>query len=105
MLVPIEYSLPPANLLLSEDRLSEARLLLERPASVLDILTPSQVRLKVKPHLIGKLQDGYKVQEIEITPALVDVIVPVEKESSQKELLTTPIYLQGIKSSSLSFAR
>ena len=154
MLVPIEYSRPPVNLLLSEDRLSEARLLLEGPASVLDILTPSQVRLKVdlsgfaagrqlvnltkenvelpkkirvleiqpanvtlelqnltltrlkvKPQFIGELQDGYKVQEIEITPALVDVIVPVEKESSQKELLTTPIYLQGIKSSTTVYCK
>ena len=45
--VPIEYSKPPANLILSEDRLPEAKLLLEGPASLLDNLGPSQVRLKV----------------------------------------------------------
>lgn len=152
--VPIEYSRPPANLMLSEDRLSEAKLLLEGPASVLDYLIPSQVRLKVdlsgmaagrqmvnltadnvelpkkvnileiqpanmnlelrnltlsqmkvKPQFIGELQKGYKIQGIEVSPAMVDVIVPEGKEARQKELLTTPIYLQGIQSSTTVYCK
>lgn len=143
--VPIEYGRPPANLILSENRLADAKLLLEGPATLLDNLSPSQVRLKVdlaeiaagrqvlyltaenvglpkkikvldiypsslsldlynltysqlpvKPQLIGELQDGYRIESIEINPAQVDVIVPQEEETGQKELLTTPVYLQGI---------
>jgi len=152
--VSIEYSRPPANLILSEDRLSEAKLLLQGPAAVLDNLSPSQVRLKVdlsgmaaghqvvnltkenielpkkisvleiqpanvnlelqnltlsqlkvKPQLIGDLHEGYAIQDIEIIPALVDVIVPEGDESSQKELLTTPIYLSSIKSSTTVYCK
>jgi diadenylate cyclase len=152
--VSIEYSRPPANLILSEDRLSEAKLLLQGPAAVLDNLSPSQIRLKVdlsgmaaghqvvnltkenielpkkisvleiqpanvnlelqnltlsqlkvKPQLIGDLHEGYAIQDIEIIPALVDVIVPEGDESSQKELLTTPIYLSSIKSSTTVYCK
>lgn len=152
--IPIEYSRPPANLILTEDRLPEAKLLLEGPASLLDNLTPSQVRLKVDlskmaagrqlvnlteenvelpkkinileiqpanvtlelsnltmrqmrvtPQLVGKLQAGYMIGNIEINPAVVDVIVPEGKENSQKELLTTPIYLQGIEKSTTVYCK
>jgi len=152
--VPIEYSRPPANLILSEDHLAEAKLLLEGPAAVLDDLTPSQVRLKVDlsgmaagrqlvnltaenvelsrkikvleiqptsvslelrnltmgqmkvtPQFIGELQEGYKIRDIEISPSLVDVIVPEGKEAGLKELLTTPIYLQGIQTSTTVFCK
>jgi len=152
--VPLEYSKPPANLILSEEHLAEAKVLLEGADAVLDNLTPSQVRLKVdisgmaagrqlvnlteenvdvpkninvleihpsnvtlelrnltlsqmkvKPQFIGELQQGYKIQEIEITPALVDVIVPEGKEADQKELLTTPIYLQGIEQSTTVYCK
>ena len=152
--VPIEYSRLPVNLILSEDHLAEAKVLLEGPAAVLDNLVPSQVRLKVdisgmaagrqlvnlaeenvelpknikvleiqpanvtlelrnltltqkkvKPQFIGELQEGYKLQNIEISPDLVDVIVPEGKEASQKELLTTPIYLQGINRSTTVYCK
>ena len=152
--VPIEYSRPPANLILGESPLLEAKLLLEGPADLLNGLTPAQVRLKVdlagmaaghqlvnlskenvelpkkitvldieppnvslelhnltlsqmrvKPQLIGELQKGYKIRDIEINPALVDVIVPEGKEKSQKELFTTPIYLQGINSSTTVYCK
>jgi len=152
--VPIEYSRPPVNLILSEDRLSEAKLLLEGPASVINSLTPSKVRLKVdlsgmaagsqlvnltvdnvelpkkvnileiqpvninlelrnltmsqmkvKPQFIGELQEGYKIQDVEVSPAIVDVIVPEGKEAKQKELLTTPIYLQSIQKSTTVFCK
>ena len=152
--VPIEYSRPPANLILSEDRQEEAKLLLQGPAALLDGLTPSQVRLKVdiagmaagrqlvnltaenvelpkkinvleiqpanmslelrnltmsqmkvKPQFIGELQKGYKVKDVEVSPALVDVIVPEGKEAGQKELLTTPIYLQGIESTTTVYCK
>ena len=154
MSVPIEYSRPPANLILSEDRQAEAKLLLQGPAALLDDLTPSQVRMKVdisgmaagrqlvnltaenvelsrkikvleiqpanvtlelrnliisqmkvKPQLVGELQDGYKVKDIEVNPFLVDVIVPEGKEAHQKELLTTPIYLQGIKNTTTVYCK
>jgi len=154
MSVPIEYNRPPANLILSEDRQAEAKLLLQGPAALLDTLTPSQVRLKVdlagmaagrqlvnltaenvelpkkitaleiqpanvtlelrnlttsqmkvKPQLIGELQEGYKVKDMEVTPASVDVIVPEGEEAGQKELLTTPIYLQGIKSNTTVYCK
>jgi len=152
--VPIEYSRPPVNLILSEGRLSEAKLLLEGPASVINSLTPSQVRLKVdlsgmaagsqlvnltvdnvelpkkvnileiqpvninlelrnltmsqmkvKPQFIGELQEGYKIQDVEVSPAIVDVIVPEGKEAKHKELLTTPIYLQSIQKSTTVFCK
>lgn len=152
--IPIEYSRPPANLILSEEQLAEAKLLLEGPAAVLDNLTPSQVRLKVdltgmaagrqlvnltpenvevpkkikvleiqpatltlelrnltmgqmkvRPQFIGELQDGYEIQDIEISPAAVDVIVPEGKETGMVELLTTPIYLQGIQTSTTVYCK
>ena len=152
--VPIEYSRPPAHLILSENRQAEAKLLLEGPATLLEGLAPSQVRLKVdlsemaagsqlvnltpenvalpkkihvleilpssitldlsnltmgqikvKPQFIGELQEGYKILGIEINPASVDVIVPEGKELDQKELLTTPIYLQGIQASTTVYCK
>jgi len=59
----------------------------------------------VKPQFIGELQKGYSIQDIEITPALVDVIVPEGKAANQKELLTTPIYLQGIQSTTTVYCK
>jgi len=152
--VPIEYSRSPSNLILSEDRLPEARLLLQGPAALLDSLAPSQVRMKVdlsgmaagrqlvnltdenvvlpkkinvleiqpssttlelknltlnqmkvKAQLIGELQEGYKIQDIEINPPQVDVIVPEGNEPEQQELLTTPIYLEGIKKTTTVFCK
>jgi len=143
--VPIEYGHPPTDLILSENRLEEAKLLLEGPLILLDNLNSSQVRLKVnlsgmaagrqvvnltdenvdlpkkikildiyppnlnlelykmtfrklsvKPQFVGELEEGYKIDGIEINPSLVDVSISQE-EAGQKELLTTPIYLQGIR--------
>lgn len=152
--VPIEYSKPPANLILSEDRLPEAKLLLEGPASLLDNLGPSQVRLKVDlsqmaagrqlvnlteenielpkninikeiqpanvtlelrnlkmsqmkitPQFVGELQEGCKIEGIVINPPIVDVIIPQGEETVQKELLTTPIYLQAIQKTTTVYCK
>jgi len=152
--VPIEYSKPPANLILSEDRLPEAKLLLEGPASLLDNLGPSQVRLKVDlsqmaagrqlvnlteenielpkninikeiqpanvtlelrnlkmsqmkitPQFVGELQEGRKIEGIVINPPIVDVIIPQGEETVQKELLTTPIYLQAIQKTTTVYCK
>ena len=152
--VPIEYIHTPANLILSEDRLGEAKLLLEGPASQLDSLMPSQVRLKVdlaamaagrqlvnltdedvelpkkinvleiipanltlelsnltlsqlkvKPQFIGELKEGFKIDHVEISPDMVEVVVPEGKKEDRSELLTTPIYLQGIESSTTVFCK
>ena len=152
--VPIEYIHTPANLILSEDRLGEAKLLLEGPASQLDSLMPSQVRLKVdlaamaagrqlvnltdedvelpkkinvleiipanltlelsnltlsqlkvKPQFIGELKEGFNIDHVEISPDMVEVVVPEGKKEDRSELLTTPIYLQGIESSTTVFCK
>jgi len=152
--VPLEYSRPPVNLILSENHLAEAKVLLSGPAALLDNLVPSQVRLKVdlsgmaagrqlvnlteenvevpkkinvleiqpssltlelknltlsqmkvKPQFIGELVEGLKIEDIEVSPVLVDVIVPEGKDVKQKELLTTPIYLENIKNTTTVFCK
>jgi hypothetical protein len=77
-----------------------------QPANVtLELRNLTLTQKKVKPQFIGELQEGYKLQNIEISPDLVDVIVPEGKEASQKELLTTPIYLQGINRSTTVYCK
>ena len=75
------------------------RLLEIQPANVtLELQNLTTRQMKISPQFVGELQEGYRIKDMEIIPAQVDVIVPEGEEALQTELLTTPIYLQGIRS-------
>jgi len=77
-----------------------------QPANLtLELRNLTMSQMKVTPQFIGELQEGYKIKDIEISPALVDVIVPEGEEGGQKELLTTPIYLQGVKNTTTVYCK
>ncbi|MBU0942817.1 MAG: diadenylate cyclase [Proteobacteria bacterium] len=58
-----------------------------------------ETTLPIKPQLLGKLQEGMKISSVSVNPPSVQVLMPTERASMQmpSSLLTTPIYLHGIK--------
>ena len=88
---------------------------LPRKISLLDVV-PSGVELTlaeivehevfIKPQLLGKLPDSRKIQSMTIIPPKVKVFSPVENsEDKIVSLITTPIYLDSIYSSTSIFCK
>ena len=88
---------------------------LPRKISLLDVV-PSGVELTlaeivehevfIKPQLLGKLPDSRKIQSMTIIPPKVKVFSPAESSKDKTaSLITTPIYLDSIYSSTSIFCK
>ena len=88
---------------------------LPRKISLLDVV-PSGIELTlaeivehevfIKPQLLGKLPDSRKIQSMTIIPPKVKVFSPAESSKDKiVSLITTPIYLDGIYSSTSIFCK
>lgn len=96
--------------------LDEKNVIVPKRVEVVDI-NPSSLRIAVKelheatlpivPQLIGKVPEGMKVKSVRIIPDKVRVLMPEGSENFQepRSLLTTPIYLHGLKENATVFCK
>ncbi|MBU0675526.1 MAG: diadenylate cyclase [Proteobacteria bacterium] len=60
--------------------------------------------MSIKPQLIGSPPSGYSIASIEVLPAQLKVFLPEENRLNQ-QLLTTPIYLHGVREDTSVFCK
>lgn len=78
------------------------------PSSInISVTALHEATLPIKPQLLGKVQEGMVIESVSVLPASVRVLMPKAGASFQKpgSLLTTPIYLHGIKENATVFCK
>jgi len=76
------------------------------PAAIdVDLIARTEVDAVVKPQLIGTIPEGYELIFIEVFPARIKVLAPVDvTNNKQITLLTTPIYLDNVRENKSIFS-
>lgn len=83
------------------------RLIDVEPASFdVTLNTLAEREVPVSPQLVGQLPPGFSLQDVSVKPALVRAISPAnDPVASERGLTTSPIYLQGLSSSSVLYVK
>jgi YbbR domain-containing protein len=79
------------------------------PGAKIVRISPNKVNLKLErtsellmdviPNLIGKLQEGYRLEKIDVSPAQVQVKGPESKVRTKEKVRTSPIDISGLTQS------
>jgi len=85
----------------------KVRILETEPSSLSISLEEILIKeLIIKPQLIGNLPRGFELISVELTPMKVQVLSPASaSKRGEVSLITTPIYLEGIKKDTTLFCK
>jgi len=61
--------------------------------------------LPVKPQLVGRLPEGLKIKNLQVTPSSVKALPADAAKNKKTVLTTTPIYLESISDSAQLFCK
>lgn len=77
------------------------------PATLeIELSRENMAMLEITPQLIGKPAEGYVVEKVEVLPKNVRVFLPGEiLRQNRQQLLTTPIYLHGLRENASVFCK
>ncbi|MBU1138426.1 MAG: diadenylate cyclase [Proteobacteria bacterium] len=78
------------------------------PSSIkISVKALHEATLLIKPQLLGKVQEGMMIESVNVIPPSIQVLMPKKGASFQVpgSLLTTPIYLHGIKENATVYCK
>lgn len=97
------------KIMISNDMISlpkNIKLLDSEPEGIdLNMAAIVKFQAPVSPQLVGELEDGLKIKEVQVVPATVTAIGTIEQQKGSTLIMTTPIYLAGITSSTSLFCK
>jgi len=85
----------------------KVRILEMQPASLsISLGEILQKELIVKPQLVGRLPKGVELVSVDVSPKKVNAMLPIGfDKKGEMSLMTTPIYLEGIKEDATLFCK